>query len=267
VIAEQSIAEAFAAALIPGLLATLLYVGAVLVHVRVIGLMPPAQVAARVGPGEITRKVWRPAALFALVLGGLYGGLFTAQEAAAVVAGFAFLFWLASGQASVAGLVTALRDAVGTSAVLYLVLIGATIFGAFVNLSNAPYAILAVIDPEVLPAWLILLILVAMYLVLGSVFDTVAALVVTVPFVIPIIVGIGGDLVWWGIVTLSLVEIGMITPPIGMNIFVLKGVLKDRIRTSDIFRGILPFLTADLLRLALLIAFPAIALWLPGAIR
>lgn len=265
VIAEQSIAEAFAAALVPGLLATLLYVIAIFIYVRLVpGQAPEADAGRRLGLRAAAHRAGRPGALFAVVLGGLYGGLFTAQEAAAVGAGFAFLFWLWSGKASLAGLIEATRDAVSGSAVLYLILIGANTFGSFVNLSNAPAAILSAIDPEILPAWIILLLLVIMYLILGSIFDTVAALVITVPFVIPIIVALDGNLIWWGIVTLSLVEIGMITPPIGMNVFVLKGVLGGQVEIGAIFRGVVPFLLADLVRLFLLIAFPAISLWLPG---
>jgi C4-dicarboxylate transporter DctM subunit len=263
VIAEQSIADAFAAALIPGLLATFLYVVAIMIYVRIVpGQAPLTDTTQRFSLTAALRRAWRPGALFAAVLGGLYGGLFTAQEAAAVGAGFAFLFWLASGSASFSGLIEATRDAVSGSAVLYLILIGANAFGSFVNLSGAPTAILSAIDPAVMPAWLVLLILVVMYLILGSVFDTVAALVITLPFVIPIIIALDGNLIWWGIVTLSLVEIGMITPPIGMNVFVLKGMLGDQVKIGTIFRGIVPFLIADMLRLLLLISFPSITLFI-----
>lgn len=267
VIAEQSISEAFAAALVPALLAIALYAVTVLTLSRLFPHMAPASgPEQRFRPVFALRAAWRPTALFLSVLGGLYGGLFTVQEAAAVGTGFAFLFWLASGRASVAGLLDAVREAVASSAVFYLILIGAGIFGSFLNLAGVTSAVLSVINPETMPAWLVLLLLAVMYLVLGSVFDTVAALVVTVPFVIPIILALDYDLVWWGIVTLSLVEIGMITPPIGMNVFVLKGLLGGQVSISSIFRGVLPFLFADLLRLVILIAFPALTLWLPSVL-
>ncbi|MEW5423342.1 TRAP transporter large permease subunit [Amorphus sp. 3PC139-8] len=263
VIAEQSISEAFVAAILPGVLATLLYVAAIIVSTRLVPRqVPAASDADRLAPGRVAAKAWRPMALFLTVLGGLYGGIFTVQEAAAVGAGLAFLFWLASGKATARGLMDATRDAVTNSGALYLILIGAGAFGSFLNLSGAPAAILGTINPDTLPHWLVLVLLVAMYLVLGSVFDTVAALVITVPFVIPIILQMDGNLIWWGVVTLSLIEIGMITPPIGMNVFVLKGVLGSEVPIGAIFRGVLPFLMADLCRLALLISFPAIALWL-----
>lgn len=264
VIAEQPIAEAFIAALVPGLLAMALYTLTILVVVHIFPDRAPADRSGHsFAPLRALRIAWRPIALFLSVIGGLYGGLFTVQEAAAVGSGFAFFFWLASGKASVKGLFDATRGAVTSSAVLYFILIGAGAFGSFLNLAGITTAILSVIDPSTTPAWVVLTVLVAMYLLLGSVFDTVAALVVTVPFVIPLIVALNYDLIWWGVVTLCLVEIGMITPPIGMNIFILKSLLGKEVTTGTMFRGVVPFLVADAVRLSLLIFFPVITLWLP----
>ena len=268
VIAEQSISESFMAALVPGLLATALYIVTIIVLVKLKPELAPERDATEPDlPVGAVLAAWRPGLLFLLVIGGLYMGLFTTQEAAAVGTGFAFVFWLLSGKASYRGLFQAARDAVSTSATLYLLIIGASVFGAFLNLAGVTTAVLAVIDPATTPAWLAILILVVMYLVLGSVFDTVAALVVTVPFVIPIISAFGYDLIWWGIIVLSLVEIGMITPPIGMNVFVMKGLVGEEVSIQTIFRGAAPFLVADAIRLLLLILFPAITLWLPSLLR
>jgi len=268
VIAELSISEAFIAALIPGILALFLYTIAVMVLVRLRpSLAPPPDKSLRFAPFLALKRAWRPILLFASVLGGLYGGIFTVQEAAAAGTGFAFVFWLISGQASVRGLLKAVSEAAGTAAGLYLLIVGANIFGAYLNLAGVTSAILAIIDPAVMPEWLILSALVIMYLVLGSVFDTVAALVVTVPFVIPIILAMQYDLIWWGIVTLALVEVGMITPPIGMNVFVMKSLVRDEVSITTIFRGVIPFLAADMVRLILLISIPALTLWLPGLLQ
>ena len=146
------------------------------------------------------------------------------------------------------------------------VIIGANIFGSHLNFTGMAQALEAVINPDTLPAWVVLTLLAIMYLVLGSIFDTVAAVVITVPFVLPVILSMGFDPIWWGIVTLTLVEIGMITPPIGMNVFVMKAVVGNRVKLSTIFGGVLPFLAADLFRMVLLIAFPAISLWLGGVL-
>ncbi|MBQ0747201.1 MAG: TRAP transporter large permease subunit [Marinobacter sp.] len=268
VIAELSISEAFTAALIPGILALFLYTIAVMILVRLRpSLAPPPDKSLRFAPLVALKLAWRPILLFMSVLGGLYGGIFTVQEAAAVGTGFAFVFWLLSGQASVGGLKKAISEAAGTAAGLYLLIVGANIFGAYLNLAGVTTAILSIIDPAVMPAWLVLTILVIMYLVLGSVFDTVAALVVTVPFVIPIILAMDLDLIWWGIVTLALVEIGMITPPIGMNVFVMKSLVRDEVSITTIFRGVVPFLAADMVRLVLLITIPALTLWLPRLLQ
>ena len=267
VIAEQSIPGAFMASLIPGLLAVALYVVAIVILVRLKPELAPEGAETTTSRLRALFIAWRPALLFLLVVGGLYGGFFTAQEAAAVGTGFVFVFWLLSGHASWARLLSAVRDAATTSATLYLLIIGANIFGAFINLAGITNAVLSIIDPATTPAWLILVILVVMYLVLGSVFDTVAALIITVPFVVPIISALEYDLIWWGVVTLTIVEIGMITPPIGMNVFVMKSLVGDQVPISTIFKGVIPFLLADSVRLLLLILFPMITLWLPTVLR
>jgi len=263
VIAELSIADAFMAALLPGVLALALYVLAIMVQVRLRpGLAPDPDPDQKIALFRAFTLAWRPTLLFLTVVGGLYGGVFTVQEAAAAGTGITFVFWLASGRANLTELAGALRGAIGTGAGLYLLIIGANIFGAYLNLAGVANVVVAIINPELLPVWAILVSLAIMYLVLGSVFDTVAALVVTVPFVIPIIAAMDLDLIWWGVITLTLVEIGMITPPIGMNVFVLKSVLGAKASIGTIFRGVFPFLAADMVRLTLLMVFPPISLWL-----
>lgn len=230
-------------------------------------LAPAPDRRAAFAPFRALRIAWRPIALFLAVLGGLYGGVFTVQEAAAVGAGFAFVAWLVSGRASLRSLFETLRDAVGTSAGLYILIIGANIFGNHLNFAGMAQALMAIINPETMAPWAVLTLLAVMYLVLGSIFDTVAAVVITVPFVLPIILSMGFDPIWWGVVTLTLVEIGMITPPIGMNVFVMKAVLGNRVGLPTIFRGVMPFLAADLIRMVLLIVFPGISLWLGGMLE
>ncbi|WP_050475440.1 TRAP transporter large permease subunit [Pannonibacter phragmitetus] len=267
VISEVSIAKSFIAAILPGVLALVLYIVSILIQVRLRPELAPAPDGTEsFAPIRALRIAWRPIVLFLAVLGGLYGGVFTVQEAAAVGAGFAFVAWLVSGRASVAGLFVALRDAAGTSAGLYILIVGANIFGSHLNFAGMAQALAAVINPETMPVWAVLTLLAVMYLVLGSIFDSVAAVVITVPFVLPIILSMELDPIWWGIVTLTIVEIGMITPPIGMNVFVMKAVVGDAARISTIFRGVMPFLVADMLRMVLLVAFPVISLWLVGVL-
>ena len=173
VISEISIAKAFTAAIVPGMLALALYVASVLIQVRLRPDAAPVPDSSETfAPVYALRIAWRPITLFLAVLGGLYGGVFTVQEAAAVGAGFSFVAWLMSGRASVSGLFEALRDAAGTSAGLYLLIIGANIFGSHLNFAGMAQALEAVINPDTLPAWAVLTLLAIMYLVLGSIFDT-----------------------------------------------------------------------------------------------
>lgn len=267
VLVEVSILDAFMAAMIPGLMAAALYVLAIIVRVRMNPNLSPA-------PSGFDVKLflramlaaWRPVLLFTLVLSGLYGGVFTTQEAAAVGAVLALAFAVFSPDFSLRGLWDCFAEAALNSAVIYVVVAGANIFAAYLTMTDITTTVLTVVDVNTTPHWLILLCIVIMYLVLGSVFDTMAAVLVTAPFIIPLVTAMGYDLIWWGIVTLSLVEIGMITPPIGMNVFVMQSVIAREVPLGTIFRGTLPFLVADMIRLLLLILFPIITLWLPGVL-
>ncbi|MCA1300543.1 TRAP transporter large permease [Stappia indica] len=264
VLVEVSIQEAFIASLIPGLLAMGLYLVAVVVQVRLRPDLAPQ--AEGFDAREAMRSMavaWRPILLFLMVLGGLYGGVFTTQEAAAVGAVLAFAFAVTSKGFSLRALLDGFAETAVNTVVIYVIVIGANIFAAYLTLTDITTSVLSVVDLETTPHWLILLVIMAMYLVLGSVFDTVAAVLVTAPFVIPLISGMGYDLIWWGVITLSLVEIGMITPPIGVNVFVMKSVIGTAAPIKTIFKGIVPFLAADLIRLAVLTLFPILTLWLP----
>lgn len=268
VIAETPIAKAFIAAMTLGILAVVLYLISISIQVRIRpSIAPPSDNTEKFKPIRVLRMAWRPTIMFLLVLGGLYGGVFTAQEAAAVGLGFAFIAWLASGRASVAGLLEIVRDGVGTSAGLYLLIVGANIFGNYLNLAGVSQWLATAINPETQSTWVVLVLLTVMYLVLGSIFDSVAAVVITVPFVLPIILSMGLDPIWWGVVTLTFVEIGMITPPIGMNVFVMKAMVGNRIQLSTIFAGVMPFLAADFVRMILMISFPSISLWLVNSME
>lgn len=267
VLVEVSILDAFMAAMIPGLMAAALYVVAIMISVRLRpGLCPaPSGFHARAFLRALV-LAWRPVLLFTMVLSGLYGGVFTTQEAAAVGAVLALAFAVFSPDFTLRGLWDSFAEAALNSAVIYIVVAGANMFAAYLTMTDITTTVLSVVNVDTTPHWLILLCIVVMYLILGSVFDTMAAVLVTAPFIIPLITAMGYDLIWWGIVTLSLVEIGMITPPIGMNVFVMQSVIAREVPLSTIFRGTIPFLMADAVRLVLLILFPIITLWLPGVL-
>lgn len=268
VIVEASIKDAFQAALLPGLLALVMYIMAIVVAVRVKpDLAPTVDKFDWIFARKAIIQAWRPIALFVLVLGGLYGGVFTTQEAAAVGAVLALLFALFSKEFGWKEFKSSLVDTAINSGAIYIIFIGANVFANFMSFSDVASLILSMVNIDETPHWVILLALVIFYLLLGTIFDTLAAVLVTAPLVIPLILGMGYDLIWWGIVTLSLVEIGMITPPLGMNVFVMKSVVGKKLELASIFKGVVPFLFADLIRIILLVVFPSISLWLPSLLR
>ncbi len=263
VLTEQFIVALFAAALLPGLLAIILYIAAVEVFVR---LRPDA---GPPGPRLSWRErldylltSWRVVVLAVAVSGGIYTGIFTVSEAAAVGASLALIMALVSGRMTHALFVESLMETAGNTCLIFVILIGASIFSYFVSLSGAPSAIIDLIRDSGLTPLAIIFVLMLVYVVLGSVFDTVAAMVITLPFVFPLILDLGYDPIWWGIMMVMVMEVGMITPPIGLNVFVMRGAA-DNISLKQIYSGIVPFLAADLVRLAVLAIFPPLALFLP----
>lgn len=144
-----------------------------------------------------------------------------------------------------------------------MIIIGASVFSYFATLSGLPGATVQWIEEMGLPPLMVIAMLMLFYLVLGALFDTIAAMVLTLPFVYPLVVGLGFDPIWWGVVNIVVIELGMITPPIGINVFVMHGMARN-LPLSTIFRGVIPFVLADLARLVVLILFPSLSLWLPG---
>jgi len=267
---ETSIRELFAAGFIPGLVGVLFYLGAVQ---WVVWRRPEEGPRAERTPwrGRLAALggVWGTLLLFVLVMGGIYGGLFTPTEAAGIGAGGAFIIALARGTLSWRSLLEVLTDSARTTAMLFTVLIGALIFSNFVNRGGLPAGLLSLVTGYDLPPLAVIAIILAIYLVLGCVFESLSMLLLTIPIFFPVVQGLGyaglgpeAILVWFGIIAVVVTEISLITPPVGLNVFVLSGVLKD-VKTSTVFKGVTPFWCADIGRLALLVAFPALSLALP----
>jgi len=267
IMAEQYILELFIAAIIPAALTILLYFLSVAIYVRIYPEAGPA--GDRVNPSElfkITVKSWGAIFLMVAIAGGIYGGVFTVTEAAALGAILAFLFAIFRGKITLKIFWQTLSDTAATTAMIYLIIIGANVLNYFIVLTHMPDLLATSIMNSGFPTFVILIILLLVYIILGSVFDTIAAMLITLPFVLPIILSMGFSPVWWGIVNVVVIEIGLITPPIGMNVFVLHGVARDY-PLSTIFKGIMPFLFADIVRLALLVMFPVISIWLPNLLK
>lgn len=267
VLTEQLILDLFTAAVLPAVLAVGLYLAAVAVHVRMRPASAPAgrrmQWAERLTE---VRRSWRIVALAGAVLGGMYGGIFTVNEGAAVGVVLAFVFAAAQRDFRVASFVRVLAEASATTAMLYVMILGAFVFSYFLALTKLPAGIVEWIAASGLPGPLLVAAILVLYVVLGAVFDEVAAMVLTLPVVLPIITNLGYDPIWWGIVNVVVIEIGMICPPIGINVFVLRA-MAPHVPLGEIYRGIVPFLVADIVRLATIVAFPPLTLWLVQALR
>lgn len=261
-ITEQSVGALFLAGVLPGLLAFALYLLVIAIWLK---LHPEDAGRPETATEEpLWPLLWRAspvALLFATVMGGLYGGVFTPTEAAGAGAMLTLLVALARGLKTHA-FAQALRDTVATSAALFLIIIGAEIFGFLLSVSQLSFGMVDLIREWGLAPWQVLVVILVFYVIFGCFMDSLAMILLTVPIFYPLIVESGFDPVWFGIVAVVTVELGLITPPVGMNLFVTRSVAPD-IAMQDIMRGILPFVGIDLLRLAILAAFPALSLWLP----
>jgi C4-dicarboxylate transporter, DctM subunit len=262
-----SISKLFAAGILPGLLGIFLYIAAVQVMIRLRpSLGPPAERTPWPERWRALSGVLGVIALFILVIGGIYLGVFTPTEAAGIGAFGGFLFALANRSLTLRTLRETLVETAVTSTILFTVLIGALLFANLVNALGLPTALQALVkDSGVGPMGVILLILL-IYIVLGCVLESMSMIILTIPVFVPLVDSLGFNLIWFGVIVVVVTEIALITPPVGMNIFVLRSLLRD-VSTGRIFGGIMPFVAADIVRLALLVLIPAISLFVPSFVR
>ena len=254
------------AAIIPAMLAIVMNALTIITIVRINpDIAPKGERASWTTRGQSLIKSWQVLLLGGVVAGGIYGGVFNITEAAAVGVVIAFVMCGMRGQLTKSNLREVLQETASNTAMIYMMLIGATILSYFLSISHMPEYTVTWIDSMNLPAFVVVLALYLMYLILGSIFETVAAMVITLPFVLPIVTGLGYDPIWWGIMMLSVIGTGMNTPPIGMNVFVLFGMTRD-IPLKTIFAGTLPFVISDIIKLLILTTVPEITLWLPSII-
>jgi tripartite ATP-independent transporter DctM subunit len=264
VLTEQDISRLFVAGIIPGLLAVALYI----ITIQIIGAFRP-EIMPR-GPRSDAREriaslgdVWATALLFLFIIGGMYGGLFTATEAAGMGAGGAFLIGLARRRLSRQAIMACLVESVRTSAAIFTIIIGAFLFGYFLVVTNATQAISAFLLGLPIGAYGILTLILIMYLILGGIMDELAMILLTIPIIFPVITQLGFDPIWFGVIVVMVVTLGMVMPPIGINVFVINSIAKD-VKIETIYRGVMPFIVTDLIRLAILVAFPSLSLFLPS---
>jgi tripartite ATP-independent transporter DctM subunit len=271
IITEQDIGKLFVAGIVPGLLAAAMYV----TTISIIGYLRPGFLPA--GPRATlqerllaARDIWAPVLLFIFVIGGLYGlpflPRFTPTEAGGVGAIGALIIGVARGRLRKKEILAALLQATRTAAAVFTVLIGALLFGYFLTVTQTPQKVTEFLTGLGLGRYGVLALIMIMYLILGCLMDAMAMIILTIPIIFPVIVHLGFDPIWFGIIIVMTVELGLIHPPVGMNVFVIKSVVHD-VSFSTIFKGVIPFIITDIIRLIILIAFPIIALWLPSLIR
>ncbi|MEZ5649904.1 MAG: TRAP transporter large permease [Burkholderiaceae bacterium] len=266
---EQSIAKLFLAGILPGLVSLVAFVIVVLVWVRSDPTEAPA-IEEKIGFDQRIRGLigaWPAILLFGIIVGGIYGGIFTTTEAAAVSAVAALLIGVALRRLSWAAFIESIRLTAYQTAMIFLIAFGAKMFVSFVALTGVVPWFLTLVQGSDLSQWQLLTTLCLLYLVLGMFLDPIGILLLTLPFTVPLAESMGWNLIWFGVIIVKLIEIGLITPPVGLNAFVIKSVLGKDIEVHTIFAGILRFLVADLIVLALIVAFPALSLIIPMSMR
>jgi C4-dicarboxylate transporter DctM subunit len=270
ILTEQSLAHLFLAAMIPGIIAAFGYGIAVWVYVRFRPAAgPAAELASWRERFRSLNAIWPVAVIFGTVIGGIYLGVFTPTEGAAVGAATTGCFSWAVGGMRLEGFKAAVLETAKITGMIFLILIGAEFYSSFLALSQLPQALSGWIGGLGLPPFAVLLTIVLVYLLLGCVMDALAMILITVPVFLPVIMGLDFGLsaeavvVWFGIIVLCVVEIGLITPPIGLNVYVINS-MAEGVPMTDSFKGIVPFFISDLVRVAIIIGFPGTTTWLAG---
>jgi len=268
IITEQDIGKLFFAGIIPGILAATMYMITIAVIARARpGFLPAGERSAWRERLAALSEIWAPLLLFAFVIGGLYGlpfiPKFTPTEAGGVGAAGAFIIGVLRGRLDRANIRRSLLQATRTAAAVFTVLIGALLFGYFLTVTQTPQKVTEFLTGLGLGRYGVLALIMVMYLVLGCLMDALAMIILTIPIIFPVITALGFDPIWFGVIIVMTVELGLIHPPVGMNVFVIKSVIQD-VKFSTIFYGVLPFIATDLVRLVILIAFPILATFLPS---
>jgi len=267
ILTQQSIGKLFLAGFIPGVLEATFYIAVIYILCKRNPLLGPR------GPQTsfkekifALKNTWGVVALFVLVIGGIYLGVFTPIEAGGIGAFGAFIFALARKQLTRKNFVQSLIETGKSTAMITFIIVGAMIFGYFLAVTRLPFELANTIAALPLNRYIILGIILVVYLLIGCVMDAMAMILLTVPIFFPLAMSLGFDPIWFGIIIVRVFEMAAITPPVGMNVYVIHGVAKD-VPMYTIFRGIVPFLIADVCHIALLVAIPQISLFLPSLMK
>jgi tripartite ATP-independent transporter DctM subunit len=264
ILTEESIGRLFLAGVLPGLLLTGLFILSIYIQTRINPKLGPSGPAVRLSAR--LKATWQATSMIGIIvitIGGIYAGLFTPTEAAGVGAFLALLLALLRRQINMNSLSSVLLQSIRTTALVFLILVGAHIFNPFLALTHIPSDLAELLVGLELPRLSVLFIILGAYIVLGTFLEGFAMMVLTLPIVHPIILALGFDPIWFGVIMVIVLEMGLISPPVGVNVFVVKGIAED-VPMSQIFAGILPFWIAMAVCLAILVVFPQIALYLPS---
>ena len=263
-ITEQDIGKLFIAGIIPGIIAVGMYIATInLIAFFRPGFLPKTPRHSWAERLEAVKDIWAVVLLFIFIIGGLYAGMFTATEAAGMGAAGAFIIAVVRRKLSREDFWNCLIESLRTTAAVFTILIGALIFGYFLTITQTPQKLTHFLTGLGLGPYGVLVLILLMYLVLGCIMDAMAMIILTVPIVFPVIQALGFDPIWFGVVIVMTVELGLIHPPVGMNVFVIKSVIRE-VKLSTVFYGVMPFVLTDILRLAIIISFPILATWLPS---
>ncbi len=272
IVVEASIVQMFIAAFVPGVIAVLFFLMTIAIYVRVKpDAGPPGDRVSRKEFIEATLRVGPVVAIFGMVIGGIYFGLFNPTPAAAIGVFLVAAFGILRGSIRWHGMKVALLDTAKTTGMIYLILLGAQILNIFMARGGVPQAAADMMLHSGLSPIMILIVLLIALIFLGCLMDSLSMILLTIPFFWPVISGLDFGMsqehlkIWFGILALIVVELGLITPPVGMNVFVINALARD-VPMSQTFRGVMPFFIAELFRVALIVAFPALSLWLPKLI-
>ncbi len=273
IMTEQNIAKLFAASLLPALIALCFYVITIAIYVRRHPKEGPAQPRHSTREiGETVRDVWPVAAIFITVFGGIYGGIFTPTEGAAIGATLTFVLGIVKRELTAAGVRASFVGAAQTAGMIFMLFLGADMLNSALALSQMPAQLATTVaGVGIAPLWIVGAILL-MYIGLGAVMDELSMILLTIPVLFPAVMALNlfglnptDKALWFGILVLGVVQIGLVAPPVGLNVYVVNGMARD-VPMAETYRGVLPFLVADVIRVTLLLLFPALSLYLVGVL-
>jgi C4-dicarboxylate transporter, DctM subunit len=266
-VTETSIGKLFAAGMVPGLLAVFMMCLTIsFITWRDPSAGPAAERSSWAERFDAMKDVWAVAVLFVIVMGGIYGGVFTTTEGAGIGAFGAFVIALLRKSLNVSVTLDILVESARTTGMLFMILVGALVFANFVNFTTLPSDLKSLVSTHNISPVAVMIAICAIYIVLGAAMEELSMVLLTLPVFFPLVVSLGFDPVWFGIVIVLVVMIGLISPPVGMNMFVVRNMLPE-LSTATIFKGVMPFVYTLVVVLALLVAFPQIALFLPQALK